>query len=247
DEAEAVDTVGDEGADREERGHLLAVDGQHVALVLAAPGAQHRGQDRAVGLHDEGSDRPSDDRLGRGADPLGEPAIAGEDVTRSCQGDGTLLHLLDEHQIRLLGGLEREELGTVRAVDDERIDLTLANRPQSLLSLFQLAPELPDLLGVHRVACSVGFYQECSTRSSPSRTRALLDMSPMTRRAGNGSSFTQVGAAMICSPDAREGCSKRLPPSSSYARGKCSSQTARMLATARVERPVTPATNSRRT
>ena len=246
-ETEAFDAVGHERADGEERGHRAAVDGEHVALVLAASGAQRRGQDGPVGLGDEGTDRPADDRLGRRADQLGEATIAVEDVARGCQREGALLHLLDEHPVGLFGALEREQLSAVRALDHERVDFALANRAQRLLSFLELTLQLRRLLGIQRAVGHAGGCHVCSTRSSPARTRAVLDMSPMTRRAGSGNAFTQVGAAMICSPVARAGCSYRLITSSSYAPAKCSSQIARMFSTARVERAVIPATKSRRT
>src|SRR4029453_7325749 len=116
-------------------------------------------------------------------------------------------HLLDQHPVGLLGGLEREELRAVRAFDHERVHLALANRAQRLMSFRELSLELMDLLSIHRVVRPVGRCHGCASISSPSRTRVLLDMSPITRRAGSGSSFTQVGAAMICSPAARAGCS----------------------------------------
>ena len=182
-----------------------AVDRQHVPFVLAPSGAQRRGQERPVGLRDQGTDRPADDRLGRQADQLGEAAIAIEDVPDGGQGERALLHLLHEHPVGLLGGLEREQLGAVRALDHERVDLALPDRAQRVLGFLQLPLELLDLLWIPRVVRHAGRCHACVTRSSPSRTRPVLDISPMIRRWGKGNAFTQVGAAMICSPAASDG------------------------------------------
>ena len=118
-----------------------------------------------------------------------------------------ILHLLDQHPVGLLGALEREELSAIRAVDDEPVDLTLANGAQGFLGFLQLSLKLLDLLGIHRAVGPARCHYLCSTRSSPSSTRVLFDISPMTRRGGSGNRLTQVGAAMICSPLASTGCS----------------------------------------
>ncbi len=207
DEAEALDALGDERADGEERGNRAAFDGQQMSLVLAASSAQCLAQRRPIGLCDEAADRPADDRLGARSDQLGEPSIAVQDVARRGQRERALLHLLDEHPVGLLGVLEREELRAMRAIDDERVDLALANGAQGLLGFLELTLELLDPFEIHRVVGHARCHHVCSTRSSPAITRALLDMSPMTRRAGNGNCLTQVGAAMMCSPLASIGCS----------------------------------------
>src|SRR5258705_2553406 len=198
-----------------------------MPLVRAAPGAQRRREEQPVRLRDEWGDWSADDGLGRGRDQLGETAIAVEDVPQGGQRERALLHLLDEHPVGLLGGLEGEQLLAVRAFDDEPVDLALANRAQGLVGFLELSLELLDLLWVHRPVRRARWCHRCSTRSSPSRTRAVFDMSPMTRRAGSGSSFTHVGAAMICSPAAPAGWSWRFTTPSWHRPAKCSSQIAR--------------------
>ena len=52
---------------------------------------------------------------------------------RAREDDGAFLHLFDEVAVRLLGAVQRVDLVAAGALDDQRVDLALPNRPQHLL------------------------------------------------------------------------------------------------------------------
>ena len=52
---------------------------------------------------------------------------------RPREDDGAFLHLFDEVAVRLLGAVQRVDLVAAGALDDQRVDLALPNRPQHLL------------------------------------------------------------------------------------------------------------------
>ena len=129
------------------------------------------------------------------------------------EDDGAFLHLFDEVAVRLLGAVQRVDLVAAGALDDQRVDLALPNRPQHVLGFGETRAQRlrrsSRRFGVWLAIIALTFLRRWSRaerdRVPGARARGS-DMSPMIRRIGSGSFLMSVGAAMICSPLVRTGC-----------------------------------------
>src|SRR6185503_9271283 len=84
-------------------------------------------------------------------------------------------------------------------VDEERVHFAVANGLERVLGLGQARSQLFQLGGLAGLGEVLGHRRHTGRMSSPSRTRSVLERSPITRRSGRGSFLINVGAAMICS------------------------------------------------
>jgi hypothetical protein len=210
DQRPIFDPVQGHAADRK-----MSVD-QSPAAVEACPklagSLENQGvQAHAIGRFHEPIDGRADRVLQRRVHQIRKALVAIDDVAVPVQRGGAFLHLLDQRAVRRIRAAERVH-PLARAVhDQERIHFAVADGAQRLLRFGEARPQLCesgriDVVDWHILVHENQSGYSAGLMSSPSKTRSVLDMSPITRRNGNGNFLISVGAAMICSPSASVGC-----------------------------------------
>ena len=122
------------------------------------------------------------DALGRPSHELRETLIAVEDRSIRRQRQRTLPHLFDHQPVRLVGAAERVNLLAFRRVDDERVDVSVADGADGVFGFLQPTAEF-----VHRLrrpsaafCLAIGPAGALGRISRPTSTRCSSDMSPIS-------------------------------------------------------------------
>jgi len=130
-------------------------------------------------------------------------------------GQRAFAHFPDQYPERLIGIFGRKQLHASPIRDDQRVHLAAAHLAQGRIGLCQPGAQLRVFSAELLEACGRVRHHSFLRKSSPTSTRPVSDMSPMTRRKGSGNFLMSVGTATIWSPCASCGCWYRSITSSS--------------------------------
>ena len=138
--AEAIEGSRAQRATRNQHRNQRARRGTHPHLgrrVAVSGSIQQLTEHVVVIRNDEIVERPAGEARIRLSKKTIEPGVAIQHRAIGAQHERSVAHLLDQHSIGLVGGDERVDLRTIRAVDNDRIDLSASNGAQGFFRFFQ--------------------------------------------------------------------------------------------------------------